>query len=72
MDVFNLLEKDIPRSFVPLMYLMTHLAALMCCLVVWWVCLLSMDVIVARSGCVNPESHMSDPTILCIWCVIFF
>ena len=64
MDVFILLEKGIPRSFLTLMYLMTYLATLMCCFVAWWVCLLSMDVIVARSGRVSPKSHRSEPTIL--------
>ena len=69
MVLLVLLEKLIPRSFVSLMHRIAYFAARICCFVAWCVCLPTIDVIVARSGRVAPDSHNSDPTMVCIWCV---
>ena len=70
MDVLILLENEIPLFLVPLMYLITYLAALICCFVAWWVCQLNMEVMVARSGHVPPEIYKREPTMVYIWWVM--
>ena len=71
-DEFVELVKAIPYLLVPWRYRTTRFAASMCPLDGWLIYFARMFVIVAMSGRVDVDSHVSDPMIDCILALSLF